>query len=350
MLKRFSFCGLIALFLGVSSCETDFSLNGKYEPIPVVFGLLDHQDTTHLIKITKAFLGDGDNLVYAKNPDSNYFAQVDAQVIEYDVSGDKTGREWQLEDSIITNKSTDGIFYGPDQKIYYFVEPDLNSGYTYEIVADINEGEHSFSGQTSMINNFNILGLIETGAFKLNFAKNNVTSNADYFAWSINFTAENAGQIEMEYTFLRTEHYESGDSAKFSSTKIEGQIDEAIDNETVRISGIDFYRWIEQEIPTDENVEQRTFDGFDLHFSLAHKNLDQYMTVAQPVTGIAQVQPIFTNITGGYGLFSSRLLYTIEDLPLNAASMKELARGQFTLVKAFCSRLPIHNTSSFYCD
>ena len=69
MLKNVSFIGLIALFLGVSSCETDFSLNGNYTPIPVVFGLLDHHDTTHIVKITKAFLGDGDNLVYAQNPD-----------------------------------------------------------------------------------------------------------------------------------------------------------------------------------------------------------------------------------------------------------------------------------------
>ena len=242
------------------------------------------------------------------------------------------------------------MFYAPDQKVYYFTEPELNTDYTYEIIGDINEGEHSFSAQTSLINNFNVLGLIETAAFKLNFAKNNVTSNADYFAWNINFTAENAGEIEMQYTFRWTEHYEGGDSAKFSATKREIQTDQAIGNETVRISGIDFYRWLQEEIPTDENVLQRTYDGFDLEFSLAHTNLEQYMTVAEPVTGIAQVQPIFTNIDGGYGLFSSRHIYTIYDLPLNAASTKELARGQFTIAKAFCSRLPTHNTSSFYCD
>ena len=76
MLQRISFFTLLTVALGLGSCETDFSLNGDYEVQPVVFGLLDHKQGYHTIKITKAFLGDDDNLIYAQNPDSNYFNQV----------------------------------------------------------------------------------------------------------------------------------------------------------------------------------------------------------------------------------------------------------------------------------
>ncbi len=78
MKKLFALLTGVSLFCGISSCETEFSLNGDYEIIPVVFGLLDHTETTHMVKITKAYLGDGDNLLYAQIPDSSYFNSVEA--------------------------------------------------------------------------------------------------------------------------------------------------------------------------------------------------------------------------------------------------------------------------------
>ena len=122
---------IVSIIALTPSCETDFSLNGDYKITPVVFGLLDQNNTTHMIKITKAYLGDGDNLVYAQNPDSNYFQQVDARIIEY-VDSDPSGREWTLYDSTITEKDTSGIFYGPEQKLYVFQQPALNPDAEYE--------------------------------------------------------------------------------------------------------------------------------------------------------------------------------------------------------------------------
>lgn len=110
MIKKLTLLSIVGVSFVWSSCETDFSLNGDYEITPVVFGLLDHTKSTHIIKITKAYMGDGDNLVYAQEEDSNYFETVDARVIEFK-NGNETGRSWQLHDSVITNKDTSGIFY-----------------------------------------------------------------------------------------------------------------------------------------------------------------------------------------------------------------------------------------------
>lgn len=347
MMKSFSFIAILTVLLGLNSCETEFSLNGDYKPIPIVFGLLDHQDTIHMIKITKAFLGDDDNLVYAKIPDSSYFAQVDAQIIEYNKEGKKTNRVWQLRDSVIQNKDVNGIFYGPDQKIYYFVEPDLNTEYTYQIVGDINEGEHSFSAETELIDGFSVPNTVNLSN-KVSFAKNTVDEDKDYITWIINITpGENTAKFETSYTFHWTEHYVNGDSAKFSLTRNSGE--ETDMSKPVRVSGLDFYQWIQSEIPTDDNVVTRTADGFDLHISLAHSNLLQYMEVSKPVSGIAQIQPVFTNIEGGYGLFSSRHLFHLKGRELDASSIKELASGQYTILKTFCSRNPLHASESYAC-
>jgi hypothetical protein len=74
------------------------------------------------------------------------------------------------------------------------------------------------------------------------------------------------------------------------------------------------------------------------------------MQVSKPVTGIAQIQPLYTNIDGGFGLFSSRVLYTKKGVNLDDASIKELATGSYTNTKLFCSDRPIHIGETFYCD
>ncbi|MBK9192562.1 MAG: hypothetical protein IPM77_14260 [Crocinitomicaceae bacterium] len=174
---RFGYCIL------VGSCQAeDFSLNGDYEITPVVFGLLDHSKDFHIIKITKAFMGDGDNLVYAQNPDSSYFETVDAKVVEYD-DGVATGREWQLHDSIITNKDTSGIFYAPEQKVYVFYESDLDSTMEYELTVIINEGEHEVYGKTELINGFKLASSVYLMS-EIAFAGNTVADDQDYLNWT----------------------------------------------------------------------------------------------------------------------------------------------------------------------
>lgn len=350
MIKRFSLLSFIALALGMGSCETEFSLNGDYTLTPVVFGLLDHTDSIHMIKITKAFLGDGDNLVYAQVPDSNYFDQVAATITEINPLGDETGRSWDLQDSVVTGKSTDGIFYAPDQKVYFFFEKELDSENTYRIDADINEGAHSFTAETQLIDGFGVPTTITNDAFKVRFAKNNVDEDKDYLTWVFDLSSglENAGEIEVAYTFHWTEYYKDGTTESFSAKKFE--YSEADVDRPIRVNGIGFFNWISETIPDDfENIDYRKSDGFDLHISIAHTNLTQYMSVAEPVTGIAQVQPVYTNVEGGYGLFSSRLLYTLPDLPIDEATIKELASGTRTITKQFCSDYAIHNDELFDC-
>ena len=352
MIRNLFFIGLFAGFLGLNSCETEFSLNGEYTLTPVVFGLLDPLDSIHTVKITKAFLGDGNNLEYAKIEDSSYFNQVEARVIEYkDTEKEEpTGRFWELKDSIVEGKSTDGLFYSPNQKVYYFEEKALVTSYTYVIEADLNEGQMSFSATTTLIDDFSLNGPITNNiGFKVPFAKNTVDDDDDYLRWNVSITPGiNAATYELGYTFNWTEFYDDGTDKSFSMRRTISS--ESADKVAYLVSGLDFYTWVGENILDDPKVVRRTYGGIDLHISVAHKTLDTYMQVSKPVTGIAQIQPLYTNIEGGYGLFSSRILYTKKGINIDAASMKELATGFYTYTKLFCSDLDVHIGESFYCD
>ena len=100
------------------SCSEEINLNGDFKETAVVYGLLDHADSLHFVKITRAFIGPGNPIELAKIPDSNYFDQVDVTVSEY--VNDLLTRTWVLKDTVVHNKDIDGAFYAPEQKVYYF--------------------------------------------------------------------------------------------------------------------------------------------------------------------------------------------------------------------------------------
>lgn len=336
-----------------NSCNTEFSLNGDYEVTPVVFGLLDHNQDFHTVKITKAFLGDDDNLLYAQNPDSSYFNQVDATITEYK-DGSATGRSWVLFDTIMTDKDTSGLFYAPEQKVYGFYESALDSTCTYDLNVDLEGGAHNVTASTELIDKFRLTGNILNPAFRIQFAPNTVNEDSDYDTWIVNIAEGlHAARYNFKYTIRWTEYYTDMTSASFSAERNNGdklQTDKPSNplSNTGSFLGLDFYQFVRDVVPDDPNVEYRRFNGLDLKISVAHEELEQFMSVSEPVSGIAQVQPEFTNVTNGRGLFSSRAILIKQNLQLNPASMKDLCIGGYTVAKLFKSDYPEHIGELFY--
>ena len=64
------FVFIISLF---AACSTDFNINADWQEITVVYGLLNQKETTHYIKINKAFLGEGNALTMAQIEDSSSY-------------------------------------------------------------------------------------------------------------------------------------------------------------------------------------------------------------------------------------------------------------------------------------
>jgi len=353
MFRKLAFVSLFVLPMLWTSCRTDFSLNGEYEVTPIIFGLLDHKADVHIFKITKAYLGDGDNLEYAQNPDSSYFTSVDARIIEY-IDGDKTGREWQLTDSIITGKDTSGVFYAPEQKVYVFYESDLDSSAEYHFVAYLNESTDSVTATTELIKGFSVSSQLYFTSYKINFASNTISDDTDYNSWIFTVSEGLHGsRYNYQYTLNWTEFYSDNTNQSFSATRNNGDKEQVNPDvpggQSASFGGLDFYLWVRDIIPDDPDVIRRKIDGIDLQIAVAHENLDQYMDVAQPVSGIAQVQPEYTNINGGLGLFSSRVVLKLNNFRLDKSSMRQLCVGGYTSTKLFCSSFIEDAAESYYC-
>ncbi len=344
---------VVALF--ASSCSTDFDVNAPWEEITVTYGLLNQSETVHFVKINKTFLGDGNAYTYAQIQDSSEYANVEARVEEW-LNDNKT-REFTLLDTLIQNKDENGVFYGPEQKMYYF-NATLNEDAEYRLIANINEGQKEVTGQTDIVNDFsvgfpiaNIPGApaqVEISLAGINSSQNGVYPSL-VLRWE---SGENAKRYEagirfnyIEYTANDTTHKEL--LWNLGSQKTSG-IDggEGFERE---VFGEDFYKFIRDNISNNPDVIMRRVRGLDFLFTVASEDLNTYMEVNEPATGVVQEKPEFTNIGNGIGLFSSRYTKVVDNKWLDRNSLRELANGQHTASLLFCTDTIIHQAENFYC-
>ena len=76
---RITIKGLIAGFLVLSSCEEEFTPNIVVEPIPVVYGIINPDDSIYCVRVTKTFLCDQDVRIGARQPNIQYFTDADVE-------------------------------------------------------------------------------------------------------------------------------------------------------------------------------------------------------------------------------------------------------------------------------
>ena len=120
MNKR-AFILVFTLLVVLSSCRRSVDLYADYKEVSIVYGLLDANADTTIIKITRAFYAQNEDATQiAMNPDSsNYSGKLDVRLTEY-CNGDSI-RQIILDTITIRNKQQ-GTFYAPKQKLYYTTE------------------------------------------------------------------------------------------------------------------------------------------------------------------------------------------------------------------------------------
>lgn len=360
-MKQFNF--FIALFISgllFFSCSTEFSINGKYEETPIVHAIIDANDTIHFLKINKTFLGDGNALEFAKVPDSSYFDAVEGTVTEF-VNGNKT-REFTLKDTILTNKE-EGIFYAPEQKVYYFETPNgqkLNPDARIDLKLNINNGEFNITGSTELVSGVEVKD--PNSVSQLTFAEANVENNDDYKTETLSYSVgKNAVAYEYRMFITYNEFTATGSTQKTLEWKIAEANPESNTIGNASINGLSFYEFIRNTIPNDSDVEKRTLHSMRFEVIGGSSDLYNYLLVNEPSSELAQNKPTFTNLEGGaLGIFSSKSTHSVTRSAFGGAtpnsrilslnSTRELCQGAITSSLLFCSDFINDQNYSFYCN
>lgn len=368
------------------SCNEKIDLIGDFKETAVVYGLLDHSDSMHYVKITRAFIGPGNALDFAQIADSNYFDVVDATIEE--IQAGNILRTWILKDTLIQNKDTNGVFYAPLQKVYYFktlpttisssglfgevqtspneMMSSLNPQCKYRLKAIINSGEFEVSAETELVNGI-ALGNNITGYGGFNFAEN----PGQYKSQSVTVSnVGNAHVLNASIDIILSEFVDNSSQNKGINWQI-GEADVTPNTaKTFSANGETFYNLIKNNISDNELINRRNLIGFDITVTGGSEDLYNYMIVNRPSSSLAQNKPTYTNlnVTNDYrviGIFSS--IQTIKfDKPfvyppsqnvrgLNKPSTQELCEGPITGLLQFCSQHPLDifgpgGATSYGCD
>lgn len=374
MVKRNAPVWFLGLVIALGwGCSTEVDLNAPHEERTLAFCLLDPAAEEQWVRVNRTWLGEGNNLVFAQEADSSEYAPgaVSITVEGFD-SGD-TGFQNPLvsftaQDTVLQDKDDNGIFFGPEYRAYHFATPggleiaapnDNEDLRVYRMTVAFADGRPALTAVTTLIGES--LGNISNPpagipGFSLNFASGTggtVTYPNINFKWSSTPGAKRYEvAVEVKYTeriwadpahsqlVSETEKVARWDLGEESASDDEG-------GEEIKLptNGESFYLFLANNLEADplitrelgvwnDNIDR--VRAFDFVLSIANEELDTYLAVNAPVTGIIQERPVYTNIAGGLGLFASRTQQRVNGLGISKPSVQELVEGEHTAVLQFC--------------
>lgn len=367
---KFQWALAIAWVIGMWGCSTDIELNAPYDRTPVVFSLLDAAQDTQWVRINRTWLGDGNQFDAALIADSSEYDASSLTVTVQERTGNVSGTQWSLKDTVIENKSDDGIFYAPEHQMWYFVpEVGLDTDAEYDLEIAIDEEEELVSATTNMI--AEQIGNITqpppgVNNFKLGFASPGfVTTYPDItFKWSSTAGASRYDITVFIHVIERVwNDLEHTDLLEERERIVEWNIgtlntddDEGGEVLQKEISGSRFYSTLATQLDEDPYItrvlgvwdeEVQIARAVDFVLTIANEELSTYLEVNAPVTGVIQERPEYTNINGGLGLFAARSSQGVYGIGYTTATVEHLIEGDETAALNFCTPNPF---SDFYCD
>ena len=378
--KYLSFIFISLGLVVLNSCNEKIELIGDFVETAVVYGLLDQADSLHYIKINRAFIGPGNALEIAQIADSSYFTNVEATISEY-LNGNLT-RSWLLRDTILDNKDTNGVFYAPEQKVYYFktnptgfngvIQPSSNPQMTslnpqaiYKIDIILNDGAFSVSAETELVRG--ITSAAATQNFNFKFANN----PGEYTSTGI--TVSSTGNSFILNTQLKIT-YDEWENNTYSEKSFFWNLGEAdvqpSSSKIFTANGQTFYDLMKSNCSENLAITKRTFKGVTIKITGGAEELYNFIAVNKPSSGLAQSKPTYTNlsVTNGkrvIGIFSSRQTVEIYHpfyvspqqaflRALDKKSTRELCQGPITGLYLFCSNHPgdnvVNQEESYACQ
>lgn len=310
----FLFCSLL---LGVlASCSTKVDLYADYKDVPVVYGLIDVTQDTNYVKIIRAFSGSDEVSIDASQvaliADScNYPGKLDARLIEYKstvgTQYNATGRVIVLDTMTINDKQP-GTFYYPNQKVYFTTEKfnidNASTKYKYELVAVT--PHDTVTAETNLVGGDRFKIITTTMTFS--------PTGQDKTGKVSFIPAENAAVYEVMLTFnYKEKKMNEAMTDKHVSWSYAGLRPDT-DNLTyeegryyVKYNQAILFNMLGSAIGADTLNVERYIGTFEISVVAGGRELNNYVQINSPSEGFSQTIPDYTNINGGYGVFSSRI-------------------------------------------
>lgn len=324
----------LSLGLGVlgalSSCTTDFEVEADWKDIPIVYGFLSTQDTAHYLRIEKAFLEPGGNaLTIAQLADSLYYGPEVQVMLEKTATGELFVLE-RVDGNLEGYVREGGTFANMPNILYKIRKETINLKTADEVRLSIDRGagKELVTAETAVIGD---LRLIET------LPREPITLGGYNAELRIGWEVSTVAKL-FDLRFLI--HYRESrpdNPALFDQKTLEFILDKSIEreDESNRVSYFlrsgDFFQFMASNLPVLTSGV-RFFEGIDIGLVAAGEAFLELSKIGQANLGITSANevPIYTNLSEGRGIFSSKASALRENLSLGPVALDSLRNGIFT--------------------
>lgn len=322
-IKRLSAFLLLSCSLLVVSCDNEIDLTATYQEIGVIYGVLSPKDSIHIVRIQKAFLGEGNANVMAQVPDSIYYPDI----LDVQMHRIKDGVDlgsFPLTRYIGPPKD-DGFFPSTPNILYKSNGEILSRDSEYKIVVRNTQTGHIFQAQTPIVDSIRVLR--PTAVEKIRWANVNPVL--------VEYVPTANGKV---YNLTIRFHY--SEEIAGSGNIVEKYIDWIFPNEIVNnpenissirkeIPGENFYKFVDQKLAPVQNLN-RYAGKLDFIYAAGAEFLANYIAINQATTSILTTPPYYSNVEGGTGIFSSRYIQVQANKEMDAAALDLLKTGPYT--------------------
>ncbi len=323
------FAGLFML-----ACNDDFATMAPFEDIPVVYNLIVLTDTAIYVRLERVF-GDPEANAsdLAQIPDSVFYPDNEITVELRNLTTAKTVVLQRVDGAIEGYPRTEGNF--PNQPNYLYkvktsVFGPLNGD--NELQLTVYRKEKILTQATTRL----------VGTYSVNYAviPAPLIFTNNNFTFSI-FTDEQAAATydwTMEFNYTENSF---DNPTEFTPKKLFWLISNNEDRKTsfgqpaettfFTNSSVDFYQYLANSIPPPNGL-RRKFTGIRYIVDAGGKEILDYRKRLLANTGVTGTQavPPYTNLSKGYGIFSSRITVASDLFNMSLGSRDSLYNGRFT--------------------
>lgn len=310
------------------SCETEFSVIAPWKDITVVYGLINPGDSVHYIKINKAFLGKVDANVMAQIRDSLEYDPANLEVKVIEMKNGVWEKEYELTAITDTSKPS-GTFYAPEQTIYTFFAKDMDPDNEMALLINNISTNKEVTANSPIIDNATGF-MVNHGTPDIAFIRN----NGDFLDPIAEWNSAKDGkryQFSMRFNYLERNLDTGAETNKYIEIAYPTTTSSDIDGGqamTVVIRADEFFNKIKVvllPVSPSNNVE-RCIGYLDFFLDIGTEDLNTYIEVNEPSSGIVQERPEFTNIkdskgNGQVGIFTCRTRNQILSKPLDKGNL-----------------------------
>jgi hypothetical protein len=329
-MKKLLFLLALAGSLYFAACSNDFDVAAPWKDIPVVYGLLNIQDSAHYIRVEKAYLDpDANALDLAKIADSLYYDNVTIQLER--VSNGQVFTLQRVDGNLEGYPRKDGIFANAPNYLYKIDSAAILLKSNEAIRLKITRGDNlpEVTAEAVMLGTSKLAkpDLTANQRFDFDYDEKSVVSwipsgNARIFDVILN----------INYAEFKTENPSVIENKSFRWVWAQGVRNE---NNSFSLSldklGLEFYQILADNLDAQLNI-QRVFKNIDVVIIAGGESLEKYVNVALANTGITGSQeiPVYTNLSEGRGVFSSISTLVAKNVPITVTTRDSLRMGIYT--------------------